>query len=232
MHKQFMLFCLLIGMLTAGCGSTSEELAITMVAQTDVAAIQTHEAITDTPVPTNTPVLTETQVPTETPTFIPTALAKTSTAALATTPLATPEEILVPQQWNGWLSYGSAGTQNLSFIIDKAEGSTFSGKMVWQPFGKRAKGAILKMHGEFITDFGDSWEQKKWAYHEDYKNGDRSGTWLKWTETEIIEGAYYTVNGWYYAHIREDGTMMAIYFYSADATIPSNVTFMFTLVQP
>ncbi len=164
---------------------------------------------------------TNTSAPTNTP-----------TAVLTTIPLATPEKIPLPQQWNGWLSYGSEGTQNLSFIIDRVEGTAFYGKMVWQSFGKRAKGATLLMHGEYISDFGDSWEQNKWSYHEDYKKGDRSGTWLKWTETEIIEGANYTVNGWYYAHIRENGTMKVIYFYSADATIPSNDIFTFTLVQP
>ena len=88
------------------------------------------------------------------------------------------------------------------------------------------------MKGEYITDFGDAVEQNKWNHHPDYKSGNKSGTWLKWTETEIIDGSNYTVNGWYYAHIRKDKSMLAIYYFSADENIPSVDQFIFTLVQP
>ena len=103
--------------------------------------------------------------------------------------------------------------------------------MIWHSFNNN-RGATLKMNGEYITDFGDAVEQHKWSYHPDYKIGDRSGTWLKWTETEIIVGRSYTVNGWYYAHIRDDKTMVAIYYFSADESAPSSDYFTFKLVQP
>ena len=109
--------------------------------------------------------------------------------------------------------------------------AAFFGKMIWHSFNN-IRGATLKINGEYITDFGDAVEQHKWSYHPDYKIGDRSGTWLKWTETEIIVGRGYTVNGWYYAHIRDDKTMVAIYYYNADETVPSSDHFTFTLVQP
>jgi len=165
-----------------------------MVAQTEGASALTLAAMpTGTPTPTNTPAPTNT--PIETPTFVPTATAT---------------YIPVPQQWNGYIKYSQGwGTQSISLLIEEIDGTSFSGKMIWQSFNK-FRGAILKMNGEYITDFGDSLEQSKWNYHEDYKKGDRSGTWLKWTETEILDGRYYTVNGWYYAHIREDRTMVAI----------------------
>lgn len=88
------------------------------------------------------------------------------------------------------------------------------------------------MNGEFITDFGTGAELTKWNNLEDYKIGDRSGFWLKWTETEIIDGGNYTVNGWYYAHIRLDGTMVAVYFYNKDETVADTGTFTFRQVTP
>jgi len=50
MKKTILLTCSLIVFLTAGCGPSSEELAVTMAAQTDEAATQTQAAMpTDTP---------------------------------------------------------------------------------------------------------------------------------------------------------------------------------------
>lgn len=224
MKKIVVLACSLIVIYSIGCGASSEELAITMVAQTDEAATLTLVAMpsktptsTNTLAPTDTPLPTDTPTPLETPTSLPTATAT---------------YIPVPQQWNGHLSYSQGyGTQSISLLIEEIEGTMFFGKMIWHSFNKY-RGAILKMEGEYITDFGDEAEQSKWNYLEDYKLGDRSGTWLKWTETEILDGRNYTVNGWYYAHIREDRTMMAIYYFSADATVPASDTFTFTLVQP
>ena len=77
------------------------------------------------------------------------------------------------------------------------KGTTFTGKMIWQSFG-RSKGAMLKMNGEYITDFGDQVEQAKWKNLEDYNEVDKSGTWLKWTETEVISGGNYTIKWLYY----------------------------------
>jgi len=217
MKKTFLLACSLMVTFLAGCGPSSEELAVTMVAQTEAAATQTRAAMqTDTP--TNTLMPTDTPTPIiETPTSVPTATAT---------------YIPVPQQWNGHVSYsGGLGTQSISLLIEEIEETAFSGKMIWHSFNN-FRGATLKMNGEYITDFGDAVEQQKWNQHPDYKIGDRSGTWLKWTETEIIDGRNYTVNGWYYAHIREDRTMVAIYYFNADETVPDSEHFEFTLVQP
>jgi hypothetical protein len=185
--------------------------------------------------PTEIPVDTPTSVPTETPTSTPTDLPM-PTLALGPTleptpePLAVPTIVQLPQQWNGTYTYNTGQKQNISFIIEKVDETEFTGKMVWQSFD-RFRGAILKMNGYFITDFGDETEQAKWSYHKDFGE-DTSGNWLKWTETEVIQGANYTVNGWYYAHIRDNGTMVAIYFFSKDAAIPDNGEFVFQQLSP
>jgi len=58
----------LISILITGCGPSSDELAITMVAQTDVAStLNAAEVSTDTPIPTDTPVPTKKIPPTKTP---------------------------------------------------------------------------------------------------------------------------------------------------------------------
>lgn len=88
------------------------------------------------------------------------------------------------------------------------------------------------MNGEFITDFGDEVEQIRWSNLDDYKSEDKSGYWLKWTETEVIDGGNYTVNGWYYAHIREDGTMVAVYFYNDKETTADKGTIVLNQVVP
>jgi hypothetical protein len=63
-----------------------------------------------------------------------------------------------------------------------------------------------------VTDFGNAEEQAKWGKHPDFQSGDRSGTWIKWTETGFVQGSGYTLGGWYYGHIGSDGAMTGIYF--------------------
>jgi len=66
MKKIVVLTCSFIVIFSAGCGPSSEELAVTMVAQTDEAATQTRAAMptdTPTPTPTNTPPPTLTPMP-------------------------------------------------------------------------------------------------------------------------------------------------------------------------
>ncbi len=168
------------------------------------------------------PVATETPIPTDVP---------TPTLEPPPQPTALPTIGRLPQQWNGTYTYLTGEKQNITLLIEKVNGTTFTGKMIWQSFG-RSRGAILKMNGEYVSDFGDEVEQSKWNNLEDYRSGDRSGAWLKWTETEIIDGENYTVNGWYYAHIREDGNMVAVYFFNKDETIADKGTFILRLVSP
>ncbi len=197
-------------------------LSQTNIPATAQAAIEmTQTALAKSPI-----ILTATPNPTSTPTLTPTE----GSSPTPTTPaLAVPTVGVLPQQWNGVYTYATGERQHLSLLIEKVDGTAFKGKMIWQSFG-RFKGAILKMNGEYVTDFGDQVERAKWKNLEDYSEVHTEGTWLKWTETEMISGAYYTVNGWYYGHIREDGTMVAVYFFNKDETIADSGRFRFELV--
>ena len=175
----------------------------------------------DTPVPAATPVAADTPVPTVIP-------AATDTPVPTTAPAIAPTVIILPQQWNGIYVQSGYGNVKISLVIEAVKGDTFSGKMIWQSI-KNGRGAITKMNGMFVKDFGDTTEQSKWGFNPDFKNGDKSGTWLKWTETDMIQGSNYTLNGWYYAHIRTDGTMVGIYFFSASASKPASDSYTLTL---
>ena len=192
------------------------------------------------------PLLTKTATPTSGPVYLSTPtirkpISTTKPASVSPTlapPTSPPQRVVapttiaqLPEQWNGVYSYVTGQKQNITLYIEKVNGLTFTGKMIWQSFGS-ARGAILRAVGEFVTDFGDSIEQTKWNNLDDYRNGDRSGAWLKWTETEIIDGGNYTVNGWYYAHIRKDGTMVAVYFYNDHETVADKGSITLKKVGP
>jgi len=173
--------------------------------------------------------------PTSTPSPVPSTSTPEATATPVPSPTLEPTAVptipVLPQQWNGTYTYPTGEIQRISLLIEKMTGTTFRGKMIWQSYGS-SKGAILKMNGEYITDFGDEVEQARWNNLEDYKNGGKDGTWLRWTETELIDGANYTVNGWYYAHIREDGTMVAVYFFNKTEIVADSGTFSLRQVTP
>ncbi len=85
MKKTILLTCSFILIFSAGCGPSSEELAVTMVAQTDVAATQTHAAI---PIDTLTATLTPVPLmPSSTTTFAPMQTEGASTAEVDITAL-------------------------------------------------------------------------------------------------------------------------------------------------
>jgi hypothetical protein len=184
------------------------------------AAPPENPPVAQVPAATEAPAATETLVPTAEP---------TSTLVPTLEPTVVPTAILVPQQWNGTYTYPTGQKQRLSFLIEKINGTKFTGKMIWQSFD-RFKGAILKMNGEYIVDFGDGLELTRWNNLPDYQDGIKTGTWLKWTETEVISGSNYTTNGWYYAHIRDDGTMVAVYFYNKDEIVADVGSFKFEQV--
>lgn len=136
-----------------------------------------------------------------------------------------PATLNAPHQWSG--TYSRKGNiQSTSLIVEEVNGDAFEGKMTarvtqnsappgssWND-GTRNLTVITKMEGSFVTDFGDAFEQARWNFHEDYEGGDRSGIWFKWTETAMVKGTNYPLNGWYYGHIRSDGTLVAIYFFN------------------
>jgi hypothetical protein len=188
---------------------------------------------TPAPAPTQAqiPASTETPIPptaTTAPTDLPTpTVGPSETPTLA--PLFIPTADILPQQWNGFYTYATGQKQRITLYIEKVDGAKFSGKTIWASFGN-FRGAILKMNGEYVTDFGDRIEQTKWKNLEDYGLSDKTGIWLKWTETDIIDGGNYTVNGWYYGHIRENETMVAVYFYNDKETVADTGNIVLELV--
>ncbi len=158
----------------------------------------TSPPVVDTPAPAATPTVTETPAPIATPTVTPTL-------------------IILPQQWNGAYTQAGIGKLRITIIIEEMKGGTFSGKMFWAG-ADNFRGAVTKISGEFVTDFGDAKEQAKWGNLPDYKDGDRSGTWIKWTETGFVDGGGYTLGGWYYGHIQDDRTMVGIYYLNDEIT--------------
>ncbi len=195
---------LLFSFLTSSCTSPAPLVQSTA---TLLPATNTPQPSTPTPEPT----LTNTPAPTLTPTLVP---------------LAIPTSILRTEQWNGVFTHTDANSskQKFSLYMDEMNGLTFTGKMVWQPYGNRGnraqKGATVRIVGEFVTDFGDGLEQLKWENLRDYRREDRSGYWVKWQEVQIIQGyRQYSESAWYYAHLRESGNMVAVFFFNENETI-------------
>ncbi len=207
------LFLILAATIALGCQVVSS-----VASSTAAPAPPPTADLPDVTIPTDTPAPPPTLAPTVGPSLTPT-----------TVPLTIPTVGRLPQQWNGTYTYPTGQRQSITLLIEKVKESTFSGKMIWQSFGN-SRGAILKMSGEYVTDFGNQLEQIKWKQLEDYSEVHREGVWLKWTETDIISGANYTTNGWYYAHIREDDTMVAIYFFSKDESTADSGRFWLQLV--
>ncbi len=165
------------------------------------------------PAPTATAVIPPT-IPPATATLAPTATAIPTDTPI---PLPTPTLIIVPQQWNGTYAQAGIGKLRITIILDKLKESTFTGKMLWTGTDN-FRGAMTAISGEFVTDFGDAEEQALWGNHPDYKNGDRSGAWIKWTETTFLNGGGYTLGGWYYGHIQDGDSMTGIYYLNEKVT--------------
>jgi len=135
-------------------------------------------------------------------------------------------------QWRGTFRwFGSLNPVN--FLIQHINGSSFSGAMYWQFTQCRV---AERVEGDIIQDISSASEQNRWALHPDFQSGDKSGTWLRWTQNEDISGTicYLTISGdWWYAHINSAGHMVGIHFTNATNIVPdSGATFDFTLLSP
>lgn len=196
--KKYLIVAFILIIVLSACGTSAP--ATEVVAPTSAPTAAEAPTATEAPLPTETPAPTETAVPV------------TATA------------VELPQKWSGVYhdEYGRAVLINV--LIAKMEGLSFTGSMYWAPLGN-FKGALSAMNGEFITDIDTATEQNRWRLHKDFKNEDKSGTWLRFTETDILDGCCLTMGGWYYAHIRSDGTLVGIYFYNSTDSQPANATF-------
>jgi hypothetical protein len=92
-----------------------------------------------------------------------------------------------------------------------------------------------RVQGDIIQDVTTATEQNRWALHPDYQSGDKSGTWLRWTETESIGSGrcYLTISGdWYYAHIKSNGHLIAIHFTNTTNSQPDRNALLDLTLNP
>jgi hypothetical protein len=185
MNNKVLFFLAAISILTLACAALFPAAAPTITPVPPTITI---------PPPTDTPIPTATTAPTETP-----------------IPVPTPTLIILPQQWNGFYYQAGIGKLTITIILEDMKGDTFTGKMFWSGTSN-FRGAITRIEGQYVTDFGDAKEQAMWGNVPDYRDGDRSGAWIKWTETTFVNGGGFTLGGWYYGHVRDEDTMTGIYY--------------------
>ena len=159
------------------------------------------------------------------------ATATQAPTATAVPPTAQSASVVIAagQNWNGvvnWQGY----TYPVDLAILKVNGSSFTGAMVWSAPICRVTTSVK---GDIIQDITTATEQNRWALLPDFKSGDKSGTWLRWTQIDSIGSTrcYLTsMSDWWYAHIGSDGHVTGIHFENDTATQPSSlVTFDFSL---
>ena len=175
------------------------------------------EQPTYTPLPTYTPYPTVGAVdqPTQAPGVVASPVPDTKAVNLVNT------------TWFGrfrW--FGSLNP--VTFIIEEVNGSSFKGAMYWTFTECKVN---ERVDGNIYTDISTAPEQNRWAQHPDFISGDKSGTWLRWTQNEAFGGTrcYLTISGdWWYAHINSKGHMTGIHFTNDTNAVPdTGATFDF-----
>ncbi|MFZ1043315.1 MAG: hypothetical protein WCA79_14690 [Anaerolineales bacterium] len=224
MKKIFVIAILMMVILSA-CGTSAPTAAPAPTTAPVVA--QATTAPTITALPTEVPAATPTSAPTmaASPTEVP---AVTATLAPTSAPTGS-VAITAPQEWDGYYRQAKSGhSLDIQLFIKKITGTTFTGTMWWRYYAQTS--TETKVQGDIITDVASATEQNRWAFNPDF-NTDKSGTWLRWTETDYLVGTgYQGLNGWYYAHIRSDGQLLGIYF--GNATDPNPASDLYFLTMP
>jgi hypothetical protein len=215
--KNFFVIAILMIVTLSACGTSAPAAAPT----TAPVVAQATMAPTTAPAPTEVPA-TATTAPTvaASPTEVP--------AATATSAPSGSVAITAPQEWDGNYRQAESGHSiGIQLFIKKITGSTFTGTMWWRYFAQPV--TETKVQGDIITDIASATEQTRWAFNKDF-NTDKSGTWLRWTETDFVVGpGYHGLNGWYYAHLRSDGQLLGIYFDNAKVSNPEPDLYFLTL---
>jgi hypothetical protein len=177
--------------------------------------------ITPQPTATATKVPTATEASTATPTIEPPTATMKPTSTIVATDFIAPG-----QQWRGAFKSMLYRDQYMSLLIDEMDGSSFIGKIVWT--GGGVKNYMTNAVGEIVTDF--SKDENRLKHHPDYKSGDRSGGWLKWTQTKAM-----TTNTrlgiWYYAHVVGEKMTVIIFANDTDPLPYANTILNLNLVK-
>ena len=215
--KRIFVIAILMMVVLSACG-TSAPAAAPASTIAPVVAQATMAPTTAPAIPTEVPAATPTTAP---PTQIPAATA-------ASAPTGAVPAIIAGQQWFGYDRQAESGhSLTVQLFIKTVTDTSFTGTMWWHYYSQPS--TETKIHGDIITDITSATEQNRWAFIKDF-NTDKSGTWLRWTETDFLVGSgYQALGGWYYVHLRSDGHLVGIYFENAKNPNPEADTYDLTL---
>lgn len=178
--------------------------------------------------PTYTPLPTYTPFPSQ---VVEATATTEAPPPSATSPITQPSgPAFTASQWSGtlvssWYSFKVA----MIMIVEKVSDTTFTGKMSWRIGNKAECTALMAINGEIFTDISTASEQNRWAFHPDFISGDKSGTWLRWTQIENRGSdrcGTPPVGDWWYAHIRSDGHLIGIWFFNDTDPSPDKESFL------
>ena len=218
--KKISVIAILMIVVLSACGTS-----VPAVAPAPTTAPAVAQA---TMAPTAAPTITA--LPTEVPAATPTTAAPTEipAATAASAPTGAVPAIVAGQQWFGYDRQAESGhSLTVQLFIKTVTDTSFTGTMWWHYYSQPS--TETKIHGDIITDITSATEQSRWALNKDF-NTDKSGTWLRWTETDFLVGSgYHALDGWYYTHLRSDGQLVGIYFANAKNPNPKSDYFFLTL---
>jgi hypothetical protein len=143
-----------------------------------------------------------------------TSATATSTQAAPTIPPTSPTTVAAGKKWSGQANQYNYGKYQMNLTIASVQGSNFAGTINWPSFT-----TTTKMSGTMVTDFGDATEKQRWHYVPGYDKG-AAGTYVKFTETDYVQGSGVELHDVYYALVQPDGTFQGVWF-KPDGTQPS-----------
>lgn len=139
----------------------------------------------------------------------------TSATTAPTTPPASPTTVAAGKKWAGQANQYNYGKYQMNLAIASVQGSNFAGTLNWPSFNN----TTTKMSGAIVTNFGDATEKQRWHYVPGYDKG-AAGTYVKFTETDYVQGSGVELHDVYYALIQPDGAFQGVWF-KPDETQPS-----------
>jgi hypothetical protein len=118
------------------------------------------------------------------------------------------------QIWEGTYYQHNLDTNYLMTLeIEWIRRREFAGRLHWPTLNN----SITTIHGQFVQKPD---RQKKWSFVTGFEP-DAAGTWLKFQETNLLQGKNVVLGEWYYAYAQDVGQMDGVTFRSRWARKPS-----------